>query len=160
MNQPKGSRSPWPIAITSFFILFFAGLVSFIIYASTQPVDLVRADYYEEEIRYQDQLDRVKRTGEIGLPVQITFDAPERCIWVQLPPTHATASTGSIHLYRPSDSRLDQILPLHADAQGRQRLDTRLLRSGLWKVRLTWTMSGQEFYADKTVVLPPVHRPS
>ena len=160
MNAPNKTRSPWPIVLTIFFILLISGLVTLIIFSSTQHVDLVRADYYEEEIRYQDQLDRLQRTGTMGESIHVSYDPIQQCIRLQLPLAHAAESAGSIHLYRPSDARLDQHLPLSLDPHGSQTVDARQLRSGLWKVRLQWTLDGKEYFVDRPLVLPLVHRPS
>src|SRR5689334_7982124 len=108
MQTTTSARNPWPIVITAFFVVFFCGLVSFIVFASTQHVDLVRADYYEQEIRYQQQLDRVKRTAQMGPQVAVTYNQSQKQLTVQLPQNHVKASTGQIHLYRPSDARLDR----------------------------------------------------
>src|SRR6476659_5934638 len=122
-NTRRTRRNPWPIAITGFFIVFFSGLVSFIVFASTQHVDLVRADYYEQEIRYQQQFERLNRTAQMGDDVPVTYDPVRQQISVQLPPTHSHPSTGQVHLYRPSDARLDQAWPLVLDPEGRERFD-------------------------------------
>ena len=48
----------------------------------------------------------------------------------------------------------------YKDAQGTQKVDARQLRSGLWNVRLQWTLAGQEYFVDRPLVLPALHRPS
>jgi hypothetical protein len=44
---------------------------------------------------------------------------------------------------------------LEVDAAGRQSLDARDLRPGLWKVRIQWAVDGQEYFTDQSVVLGP-----
>jgi hypothetical protein len=154
MDPSMKSRNPWPIAIIVFFVVFFSGLVSFIVFAAHQHVDLVRSDYYEEEIRFQQQLDRVERTRQIAEPVAVTYDTAGRGITIKLPAAHAQPKTGLIHLYRPSDARLDYAVPLAPDSDGSQRLDASKLRSGLWKVRVQWSVEGQEYYFDQKVIVP------
>jgi nitrogen fixation protein FixH len=151
----KNHRNPWPITITVFFIVFFSGLVAFIVFATTQHVDLVRADYYEEEIRFQQQIDRVNRTRQMAPDVTVAYDSGRHCIIIRLPLAQAGQASGQVHLYRPSDARLDQKLPLNLTADGSQRLDATKLRSGLWKVRVQWAVAGQEFYHDEAVVIAP-----
>lgn len=153
---PDSHRNLWPIAITGSFALFFIGLVAFIAFASTHKVDLVRNDYYEEELRYQRQFDRVRRTQEFAEGIFIGYDATRQCITLRLPQEHVRQSAGQIHLYRPSDAKLDQRIPLALDSTATQMLDTRKLRPGLWKVRVQWTSGGQEFFSDQTLVLPVV----
>lgn len=153
MKEASRGRNPWPIAIACYFVLFFAGLVTFIVYASRNHTDLVRPDYYEQEIRFQDQIERVQRTRAIEQPVTVSYDPAQKCITVQLPSAHASQAGGRIHLYRPSDARLDREITLATDASGMQRLDAADLRAGLWKVRVEWTVGGAEYFVDRPVVV-------
>jgi hypothetical protein len=158
MDNVVKRRNPWPIVITGYFIVFFAGLVAFIAFASGHREDLVRADYYEQEIRFQKQLDRVQRTRAIEQPVNVAYDAGQKCITIQLPLAHAAQTGGRIHLYRPSDARLDRDLDLVTDVAGKQRLDAATLRTGLWKVRVEWTVAGEEYFMDQAVVVKQAAR--
>jgi nitrogen fixation protein FixH len=154
-SNPRRSLHIWPASIVAFFIVFIAGLVAFIIFASTQRDDLVQPDYYEAEIRYQRQIDRIQRTQSMAQPAAIHYDAARRQITIQLPPAHARGSSGQVHLYRPADARLDQELPLAVDNDGVQHVDAATLRSGLWKVRVQWSVADQEYFLDQSIVLPP-----
>ena len=68
MTANPPSRDPCPIAIGTFFLFFFASLLVFVVYATRQKDDLVRADYYEQEMRFQEQVDRVDRTQKLREP--------------------------------------------------------------------------------------------
>jgi hypothetical protein len=155
MTQKPPTRNPWPVAIAAYFVVFITFLASFIVFAMRQHADLVRADYYEEELRFQQQLDRVQHTREAGGPLSVAYDARRQCITLALPSTGAAQAEGRIHLYRPSDARLDQQVPLGLDSSGTQRLDASKLERGLWKVRVEWSLDGKDYYLDQKVV---VHR--
>ena len=153
MNTTNTSRNPWPIAIVVWFILFAIFLVSFIVWAVRQRVDLVSDNYYEHEVRYQQQVDRLNNSRALATQVVVTFDPAAHRIVISLPAAESQGATGHIHLYRPSDARLDRDLPLALNASGMQQLDARELRNGLWKVRLEWTAKGHEFYLDQPVIV-------
>jgi nitrogen fixation protein FixH len=51
-------------------------------------------------------------------------------------------------LYRPSESALDVTLPLAPDADGTQTISTAKLARGLWRVKVTWSSEGREFYHE------------
>jgi hypothetical protein len=40
------------------------------------------------------------------------------------------------------------------DPGGTQRISTAELRPGLWKVRVQWKVGGNEFYLDRSIVIP------
>src|SRR4029077_442430 len=96
--------------------------------------DLVGADYYEQEVHFQSQLDRLNRTAAFRGELLLQYDASHREITLQLPSGHLSpVPVGQIHFYRPSNAGLDVDLPLALDAAGCQRLGTAALRGGLWK---------------------------
>lgn len=153
MSEKENPRSLWPVAIIGFFILGIAFLVIFIVWASHQREDLVAENYYETEIKYQQQVDRLNQSQPFdSLPI-VTYDAEQQHIIISLPDDTAKNATGSVHLYRPSDARLDRALPLAVNTKGIQHLDAKPLSGGLWKVRVQWSAAGKEYYCDRSVIL-------
>ena len=154
MSRRKISRNPWPAAIIGFFTVFITLAILFIVFAVRQRADLVRVDYYEDEIRYQRQIDRLQRTRPVQSEVEVAYDAARRCLQVTLPPAHAEArASGRIHLYRPSDAGLDRDFELKAPASGPYRVDAANLKAGLWRVRLSWNANGEEYYFDQSIIV-------
>ena len=124
MNPSIANRSAnfWRHAIIAWTVIFAAALAAWIAFAVRQNLDLVRADYYEEEIHYQGQLDRLNRTAAIRHEVTVAHDATKREIALVLPAAHRSPRpNGSIHFYRPSDASLDFEVPLATDGTGQQR---------------------------------------
>jgi nitrogen fixation protein FixH len=159
-NSVSKRRNPWPIVIVAYFAVFIAFLVTFIVYASTQRVDLVRRDYYEEEIRFQEQLERVERARQAGISLAVAYDQKRDCLTLSLAGAATNSISGRIHLYRPSDARLDQEYPLLLDKSGSQSLAMEKLQRGLWKVRVRWTMQGEEYYLEQRVLVEDSSRPA
>jgi hypothetical protein len=154
MNAPVGKHNSWPCAIIVHFIVFASALIAWITYAVQQNMDLVRLDYYEEEIRYQQQLDRLNRTQNLHGKVSVAYDPTQQAIVLTLPAAHARQQlSGRIQFYRPSDASLDYTEPLTVKADGTQRLDPRNLRPGLWKIRVQWTAAGQDYFFDQPIVV-------
>lgn len=149
----KSSRNPWPIAIIGFFVVAIIFIVSFIVWAVHQREDLVSADYYEREVRFQTQLDSMNRSQELALQTIVTFEPQAQSIIITLPTAKSQEAKGTVHLYRPSDARLDRELPLALNSQGIQRLDSRSLADGLWKVRVQWHAGGQDYFVDQPVIV-------
>src|SRR3954462_2912782 len=154
MNTVKKHRNLWPIAITAYFILFIAFLVTFSAWSLRQNVDLVRKDYYEEEIRFQNQMEKVSRTRLLGADISVAYNSQQRCVGIRLPQAHARQHpAGLIHFYRPSDAALDQDLALAVSSEGVQQLQTSQLRAGVWKIRLDWTANGEDYHHEQSVVV-------
>lgn len=152
MNSP---RNFWPIGITLTLILFTAGTASLVVMAATNRVDLVSPDYYDQEIRFQEHIDRVKRTHEQGADARIGYDAARAVIAVALPAQQVGhLATGRIQLYRPAAEGLDRETEFRPDATGAQMVDAASLSSGPWKVRLSWTCERQDYFTEMKVVIP------
>lgn len=153
MNHTVKSRNPWPIAIIVFFVVFATFLATFVVWALGQKQDLVTENYYEQEVRYQEQLDRLNRTQAQSEQTTVTFDATRNCIVINLPAAQAAGASGKIQLYRPSNAKLDHEVPLAINAGGMQTLDAKAMAAGLWKVRIQWRVNGQEYFLDQAVVV-------
>jgi nitrogen fixation protein FixH len=151
-STPK-QFSPWPYAIIGYFIVFVTGVAVFIIWAVTQDMDLVRKDYYEQEILFQQQIDRQKRTAELGAQAAVNHDTARQALTIHIPARHVAGASGTIHFYRPSDAKLDHQVRLAPAADGTQQINMQSLRAGLWKVAVQWTADGQEYHLDRAIVI-------
>lgn len=154
----KPRWEPWPVGIAAFLFVFVSCIAAFITFAVRQQMDLVRPDYYEEEIRYQVQFDRLERTRSLGAAARIAADSVRGTLEVLIPAAHASALTaGTIQFYRPSDAGQDRVIPLKPSAEGVQKAQIGDLGPGLWRVRVRWTTGGKEYAMDDTFVRP-AHR--
>ena len=148
------TRNLWPLGIILTLVVFFAGTVGLIVMACSQRVDLVSPDYYERELKFQGQIDRVERTHRAPSQASVAYDAAGQCITVSLPADQAGREiNGRIELYRPSAAGLDRAVKLAPDSKGVQRLDAAGLAPGLWKVRVSWTVEQQDYFLDQKVVV-------
>jgi YD repeat-containing protein len=155
MSETKPARSLWPVSIIGFFVVAVAFLATFIAWASRQREDLVADNYYDDEVRYQQRLDGLNRTLPLQSQIAVSYDAAGQSIRINLPAAQAPVAAGRVHLYRPSDERLDRELPLALTVGGEQRLDARSLQNGLWKVRVEWTANDRNYYYDQSVIVSP-----
>ena len=149
-------RNPWPYAIVGWFTIFVPAMIAWVAVAVHQKLDLVRPDYYHQEIQYQSQIDRLSRTAPVQSEVLISYLPAERKVTLRLPPGHlaqAPGLAGRVQFYRPSDAQLDFEVPLCPDAAGGQQVNTDRLRSGLWKIRVQWSAGGHEYFVDQSLVL-------
>lgn len=147
MNDRK--KSSWPFAIALVYALFAAGMIGVVIFAVRHPSDLVSRDYYQKEIRYQQQIDSEKRA-------QNDPDAPTVAINDRLCIIHYPGippEGGAIKLYRPSDEALDRSMPMKLDDQQNQTVDLAGISAGLWRLRLEWTRNGQDYSREEVCML-------
>ena len=159
MNASITSRNPWPIAISAYFALFITFIISFITFAARQPSELIGSDYYDQEIRYQQQIDRLSRTAAIHADLGVTYDTKNQCFNLKMPASQAKSElTTKAWLYRPSNAHLDRELKVERSVDGAVRLDAKDLASGFWKLRFAWSVGTNEYFAEEPVVIDPAAR--
>jgi hypothetical protein len=156
MNRPSPSRfNPWPYGIVAAFVVFVGGVTALIVTATRDTNELVTRDYYEQELRYQTRLDQLSRTRFWSNRITTAYDSGGRRVKITVPHEHVAAgATGQLHLYRPSSAAADHSLALLPDREGNQWVDASALSPGLWKVRLEWKVGADDFFADRSVVIP------
>jgi hypothetical protein len=143
-------KNLWPLGIFTAFGLFFVGMASFVVVASTHRDYLVNENYYEQEIKFQNQIEGKALAVKSG--AQINFDSAQSRITLALPPALLTQKfSGTIELYRPSAPKLDQQMAITPKPDGTQTLDVSKLASGLWLVRANWNAGGQAYFLEQKI---------
>jgi nitrogen fixation protein FixH len=151
------NQTLWPFAIIGAFALFISGTVCLIVLACTHGSDLVSANYYEQELKFQEHIDRVHRTEVMAASAKVAYNADNATITLSLPtPQIAGATAGHIQLYRPSSVGLDRDVKLNVDRSGIQSVDASGLEPGLWRVRVSWTAEEREYYTEQQLVVKNV----
>lgn len=150
----KTQRNYWPLGIALFLVLFFLATIGLVVMACCQRVDLVTKDYYEDEIRFQKQINTVERTQRLDSKATATYDSAKQTVVISLP-IHSSVQTikGQIQMYRPSSADMDENFDLKLDQKGSQVIDASRLSGGLWQVKVSWTAGGEDFYFDKRLVI-------
>ena len=145
----KASRNLWPAGIILTFVIFISGTIGLVVMACMHSTDLVNANYYDQEIKYQARIDSETRAQEAG--AKVAYDKLERHIVITLPATKSVI--GQIQLYRPSAAGLDKEYRLEPAANGIQTLDAAGLQPGLWKIRVSWNSDGRDYFLDQKIII-------
>lgn len=147
-------RFNWGLGVGLAYGLFVAGTISFVIFALTQPVELVSADYYDQSLTYDSRLEAARLGNALGNAVHVETASDGRGLIVSIPPAQADVATGTVTLYRPSHAAADRVVPLALDVRGEQRVPVAGLASGRWIVKLTWQVQGRRYYREEAVQVP------
>lgn len=144
----------WGWRIFLLYTLFVLMTLGMVWYMSRQQVNLVAKDYYRQEIGYQAQIDKMNKVQALIQPPVVEYSPETGYVVVRFPSGHyGDALSGSITLFRPSDSRLDVQLPAQPDTAGVQVIPVRSLPSGLWRVQLDWQKDGEAYYFEQKVMI-------
>lgn len=128
------------------FIAFIAFIMYFVVLSFRDPAsnhDLVTEDYYQKELKYQEDLDAAKNLEEAGGGMRI--EVLEEGIIIRFPEYMEPGEIdGTVSLYRPSNKRLDFKTPIQLSE--RQLLIPRSsLLDGRWDLRVDWEYQGKPY---------------
>lgn len=126
----------WGKGITVFIILFMGFIGSMVYIAFTKNADLVRDDYYENELAF-DQTKQEKRNyttaGE-----KIHIEKNESGITFLFPEMMDNNSDGTIEFYRPDQKKYDREFALAMNDNRMQQLDYDNFVEGYYDVSVRW----------------------
>jgi len=142
----------WGTGIVITFAIFMGGTISTAVYLMNQDVNLVADDYYDQEINYQQQIDRMERTSQLGKKQIISFDG--LAVKINIPKVLVSKRLkGEIYFYRPSDSNSDIKIPLITDTSGVQVIPLESLEMGLWTIKVSWLSNGKDYFSEYRILI-------
>lgn len=137
----------WGYRIAIGFTTFCLITIGVTVYLMMQKVDIVTDNYYEKELKYQEQLDKVARTRALKETMEITNTGKELIIKFPNVPDK-NQNKDFISLYRPSDNTKDVKIPVLTDSSRTQIVSVERIARGYWKVQINWTSGGSEYYYE------------
>jgi hypothetical protein len=144
----------WPLTIAVFYTIFVLTLVVFVIYSRYQTVDLVTDDYYQQELIYQQQIDRIIRTESLSNPVSWTHNEQQKLLNLRFSPElDVEQIQGRILFFRPSDALQDKLIAINLSSAGDQTISTQQLVPGFWKIKIFWQLGENEFYKEGVLII-------
>jgi hypothetical protein len=144
----------WPVGIAVIYLLFVSLLIAFVIFSRFQQVDLVTEDYYEQELKYQQQIDRTNRAQALSKPVDWKYNVNKDYLLVEFPKEIDPMKVkGHILFFRPSDAKQDKLTALNLTSENTQTINTKNLSSGFWKLKIFWQVENIEYYKEGNLVI-------
>jgi hypothetical protein len=148
----KPSKNFWPLGIITAFGLFFAGMACVVGIAATHREHLVSPAYYEQELKFQNQIDAAARAKNAGATIR--FDAAAGQIVIAVPPAQlAQKFSGTVTLYRAASPELDREFLLEPKNDGTQKLNVSHLAAGPWRMRAAWSAGEQNYFLEEQFVI-------
>ncbi len=139
----------WGKSIVLAFVLFALFIGSLVVVCLRQDIALVTTNYYDQELHYQQQLDRMTNAEQLKEKplVQVVNGALE-VQFSRLP----EIEQGELELFRPSDAKLDRRYTLASISQV-QRIELEGVQGGMYKAKLRWRMDGKDYYLESVIYL-------
>lgn len=134
-------------------LTLFASLMSFMVYrAMQQDFDLVSENYYQEELEYQEVIDRKKNGLMLNEPAKIIRE--EGGIFLILPTDlQAQKKDIEVHMYYELEADGDFRFSLQNSHETRFEIPFTEFLNGKWIARVTVYTADKEYYFDPEIVL-------
>lgn len=142
----------WGKKILIVYVVFIAGILYMVFKSSSQKSDLVTADYYAKELRYQEKIDEMNRVVALGAPVEYVIK--DRILYIRFPGDFAGKKlVGEAVLYCPSDENKDFKKDFSLKDETLQ-LDIPATGNGLYELQLSWKdEAGLTYYFEKKIFI-------
>lgn len=137
------------IAIIS-FITFIMFMVVTMVSDKAYNHDLVTDNYYQKELKYQEDIDASKNLKKLEYPlsVQKVTEGIEIVFPKDLAPDNIK---GKIFLYRPSNKALDSEMNININ-QHSMLISNEVLVSGRWDIVVDFTYNNQKYYHKEQII--------
>jgi hypothetical protein len=151
MSEKLKSKFSWGTGIVIGIVIFVVISVSMTIIFMMQDVNLVSDNYYEKSLVYQEEIDKQSRTKTLNEQVKINFNG--QAVNVLFPTEYSVKKiSGEIFFYRPSNPKLDFVLPIQV-INGNQIIPVTRLEKGFWRIKLNWVMDGNGYYNERAITI-------
>lgn len=132
------------------FVLFAAFIGTLVVICLREDISLVSKDYYQEELVYEDQIQRLNNVAALNeKPVISVVDHMVQVEFSQF----SSMNHAELHIFCPSNAGMDRKFPLNPTDKTVQFFKLDPLQKGMHRAKLQWEMNGKEFYLEEVIFI-------
>jgi len=141
----------WGYRIIVVYIIFITGMVYMVVRASAEKTDLVRSDYYEEELKYQETIDATENAN--ALTARLKCVVKNDTMYISFPAEMKNIVVSSkLWLYCIADENKD-IKTTAETTTGEMILPLAAVNKGMHDMKVNWTADGKQYYFEEKIFL-------
>lgn len=141
----------WSYRIMFLYLGFVGIIVTLVTISSRNKEELVSKDYYAQELLYQDKINAIN--NEKALRESISHQVSESSVIFALPLEFIGKINGDISFYCPADSKKDVSFKMLFGKEGQQIISKTELKKGIYKLRLSWNVSGKQYFKEDVITI-------
>ena len=139
----------WGTKIALFYISFVTFIIVMVVMAFSENYELVTENYYEEELSYQEKIDKTSNADNLLEKLQISIK--EEYLIIRFPSSDLTE--GMITFFRPSDEARDFEIDIEVE-NSIQKIPLKQFIKGKYLVKIDWTSNAEAYFQEKTIIIP------
>lgn len=144
----------WGKKIILSFVVFIGLLFTLVYISVNTDFYLVEEDYYEQELAYEDQIQRIRNHDLLAEKPIFKIDRREFTAALTFPSDLVgNMVEGSVMFYRANTAKLDQEFTLAFNDEGEFVVDISKFAVGAWKLKIKWADSEKEYYREIAFVI-------
>lgn len=137
----------WGVGIAIVIVIFFITVIVRIIISSTISVDLITPDYYHNELKYEQQIQKEKNT--ILLTDKIISVKENNKIVLKYPDFFKNKKvTGNILFYNPAKINKDLSFEINVDDSLNQSFDISQFTESRYIIKIDWQADSIFYYQE------------
>ncbi|HMR85450.1 MAG TPA: FixH family protein [Niabella sp.] len=138
----------WGYRVIIILVVFVAGIVSMVYISMRQTNEVIDANYYEQEMKYQSVIDAKNNLHTLADTVAI--QTAEGYVQIHFPEAATTRlDSGNIQFMRLSDSKSDKHIQMKEESGSLYKIPAASFAKGLYKVRINWSNDGTSYYHEQ-----------
>jgi len=141
----------WGTKLAMFASIYVIGILIFVVFSTTQDINLISKDYYPQGIDFQSKIDKIKNTQ--SLKEKVVVSQKGGMVEIQFPKGMMDDVKGSIILYRPSNSDNDLRADINLNDDGLQVFKSNKLVKGRYAIQIDWEYQDKAYYQEEAIYL-------
>lgn len=153
-SENKRNGFNWGKGLLIVIAIFICSTLGIVVFLSSLDFEMVTENHYRKAVNYEEHIKRLEHTNSLSEPVEIILLPKTKEIQIYFPSSIRQKNpAGTVSLYRPSNSSLDQEIELSLDEKGMQRIQAGKLAKGKWLVKINWTTDTTAYFKEESVFL-------
>lgn len=154
MSEQTKFNFNWGTGLFAAIALFVITTLGVVVYIISLDFDLVSKNHYEKGVQYEQHIEKIEHARALDVPVKIQLRSVENLIEIIFPEQIASQKpSGTVTLYRPSNSSLDRNYELSLNNDHIQKIDAGDMARGKWLVKVTWQAGDQSYFEEIAIFI-------
>ena len=148
----QSKKSYWGIFAFTLPAMFLIFIISIVGYVSTQDMQLVEENYYQDGLVYQNRIDQLNRTALLENSLVVKRNISEQSLLLTFPMANSPVSVaGEIRFIRSSNANLDKTITINLNETGQQLVSTENMIDGLWRLEINWSVDSLAYFHQQSI---------
>ena len=141
----------WGYKILFVYLFFIAGIIFLVYKSSSQKVDLVTENYYQQELKYEQKIDEAERAQSLSAPIKYEVNKNQILIFFpeEMKGKKIIAQT---LLYHAADENKDSVYTMETNS-GTLTMVLPQTDKGMYELKMDWKVDTTKYYSEHKVII-------